>query len=106
LSNPLFIGTLAISAGIAALTVFSTKMQESIDKMEEETQKSKTLTEALQNFKDNNMTYTESEVNIVEEEKNKAQDILRVYEEKNKYDKAIYALCSTFCCSYDCILSI
>lgn len=82
LANPLFVGALAISVGIGALSAFNTKMQESIDKMEEQTEKSKQLVEALKNFKENDMTYTDAERGLVEEEAKKAEEIIKIHNDK------------------------
>lgn len=82
LTNPVTLIAVGIAAVVAGLSVFDTKMQETIDKMEEATQKSKTLTETLQNFKNNNMTYTDNEKDIVEKERNEAQEVVKIYEEK------------------------
>lgn len=84
LANPLFIGTLAISAGIAALSAYNANMQESIDKMTELTEKSQQLVEALRNFQENDMTLTSAERDIVEEELTKAEEIVQIYNYKKQ----------------------
>ena len=89
LSNPLFIGGLAISAGIAALNIWITKQQEAIDKMNEMTERTVALTEAIHNFGQNDMTYTETERSTVEEERDEAQQIVQIYEEKANKIKEI-----------------
>lgn len=88
LSNPLFGGVLGLSVGIAAITIFNTKMQESINKMNEATEKSKTLTEALQNVAQNDMTMSETDEETIENAKNEAEQIVKTYEDKkNKIEE-------------------
>lgn len=82
LSNPLFIGATLLALGLSAINMFNTKMQESIDKMNEATEKSNTLSEAIENFGKNGGTYTDTEKTIVENERNEAQQIINIYEEK------------------------
>lgn len=83
LANPVTLIAVGIAAVVAGITVFNTKMQEAIDKMEEATEKSQNLTEALRNFQENNGTYTDTERDIVEEERNNAQEIINIYDQKN-----------------------
>lgn len=83
LMNPITAIAVGIAAVVGGLSVLNTKMQETIDKMEDATEKSKTLVETLNNWKSNNGTYTEAEVNTVEKEKNEAQEIINIYEQKN-----------------------
>lgn len=83
MANPITLIAVGISATVAGLTIFNTKMQESIDKMNEATESSKTFTEALYNFTQNDATYTEGEVDIVTQERDKAEKIAKIYEEKN-----------------------
>lgn len=85
LANPIFMGTIGISATIALLNAFNTAMQESINKMQENTEKAKNTSELIKSFQENNFTYTEQESvqaqNIVDE----TQKIIESYEErKNK----------------------
>lgn len=82
MTNPITLIAVAIAAVVAGLSIYNTKMQESIELMEEKTQKSKDLTEALKNFEKNNYTYTDSEKTIVENERNEAQEIVNIHEEK------------------------
>ena len=82
LANPITLIAVGCASAVAGISMFNTKMQESIDKMEEETEKSKTLTEAMQNFQKNDMTYTDTEKSTVEEARNEAQEIVKIYEEK------------------------
>lgn len=88
MANPLFIGGLALSAAIAALAAFNTEMQETIDKMDEMTETSKTVTELLQNFRSNDMTYTESEASqasdIVEQTKQENIELREQLEQRKK----------------------
>ena len=82
LANPLTYVAVIIAAVAAGVAMWNSKMQESIELMEEKTQKSKELTEALQNFEKNGFTYTESERSLVENERNEAQKIVKIHEEK------------------------
>lgn len=83
IANPVTLIAVGIASVVAGLTVFDTKMQESIDKMQEATEKTNTLIEAMQNFNKNGQ-FNESEKSTVEQEKNEAQAIIDIYEEKNK----------------------
>lgn len=83
IANPVTLIAVGIASVVAGLTVFDTKMQESIDKMQEATEKTNTLIEAMQNFNKNGQL-NESEKSTVEQEKNEAQAIIDIYEEKNK----------------------
>lgn len=67
LSNPFGVVAVAISTVIASITVLNTKIQETIDKMNEMTETSQQVTELIQNFQNNDMTYTESETTQVSE---------------------------------------
>lgn len=88
MANPLFWGGLAITAGITALNVFVSKQQESIDKMNEETEKAQALTEALQNTMNNDMVMSEADQKIIENARDEANQIVQVYEEKkNKIEE-------------------
>ena len=83
MTNPVTLIAVGIASVVAGLTAFDTKMQESIDKMQEATEKTNTLIEAMQNFNENGQ-FNENEKSIVEQEKNEAQAIIDIYEEKNK----------------------
>lgn len=82
LRNPLFAGGLILSAGLTALNLWITSIQESIDRMDGMTEKANTLSETIENFGKNGGTYTDTEKTIVENEKNEAQQIINIYEEK------------------------
>lgn len=88
LANPITLIAVGCAAAVAGITMFNTKMQESIDKMEAATEKSKNLSEALHNFTANDGSYTDTERTTVEDAKNEAQQIIAVYEEKkNKIEE-------------------
>lgn len=88
MANPLFWGGLAITAGIAALNIFVSKQQESIDKMNEATEKSKTLSEALENTMNNDMNMSDSDKEIIENARDESEQIVKLYEEKkNKIEE-------------------
>lgn len=82
MANPLFIGGLILTAGITALNIFNTKMQESIDKFNEATEKSENLTEAIQNTMNNDMVMSEADQKTIESARDEAQQIIQVYDEK------------------------
>lgn len=82
LTNPITLIAVAFAAVTAGISVFNTKLQESIDKMEEASEKEKTLAEALNNWGKNDMTYTEEEKSTVEKERDEAQEIVKIYDEK------------------------
>ena len=83
MSNPLFWGGLAITAGITALNIFISKQQEIIDKANEATEKLEKEDEALKNFIKNGQ-YTDNEKQTVENAENEAAEIVAVYEGKAK----------------------
>lgn len=83
MSNPLFWGGLAITAGITALNIFVNKQQEIIDKANEATEKLEKEDEALKNFIKNGQ-YTDNEKQTVENAENEAAEIVAVYEGKAK----------------------
>lgn len=92
LANPLFIGAITLSVGIAALNMFNAKMQESIDKFAKEKEESEQIVEILQNFQNNDMSFTETEVtqlnNIVENTKSMVSSLeQRKTEIKNEQDE-------------------
>lgn len=82
MTNPITLIAVGIAAVVAGISIYNTKMQESIDKMNEATEKSKTLTEALQNTMNNDMVMSEMDKKTIENAKNEAQEILKTYEEK------------------------
>ena len=88
LSNPITLIAVGIASVVAGLTVFNTKMQESIDKMEEMAETSENVTELLQNFRNNNMSYTEGEQNqaseIVEQTKKENEELKEQLEQRKK----------------------
>lgn len=83
MSNPVTLIAVGIAAVVGGLSIFNTKMQESIDKMDEATERSNALTEAMQNFAQNGQ-FTEDEKSTVEKERNEAQEIVKIYEDRNK----------------------
>lgn len=82
LTNPITLIAVAFAAVTAGISIFNTKLQESIDKMEEASEKEKTLAEALNNWGKNDMTYTEEEESIVKKERDEAEEIVKIYDEK------------------------
>lgn len=88
LSNPITLIAVGIASVVAGLTVFNTKMQESIDKMEEMAETSENVTELLQNFRNNNMSYTEGEQKqaseIVEQTKKENEELKEQLEQRKK----------------------
>lgn len=89
MANPLFWSGLIITTGITALNIFVSKQQESIDKMNEETEKAKTLTEALQNTMNNDGIMTEADKTTIENARNEAKEIVKTYENRNERLKQI-----------------
>lgn len=88
MANPLFWGGLAISVGLTALNAFNTEMQRTIDKTNELTTQSKTVSELLESFRANNYTYTEAEVAQATDIKTQTEEIIKAYEErKNKIEE-------------------
>ena len=82
LANPITMIAVGAAAAVGGLTIFNTKMQESIDKMNEAAEKSKTLSEALQNTTQNDMTMSEADKETIETAKNEAEQIVKIYEDK------------------------
>lgn len=89
MANPLFWSGLIITTGITALNIFVSKQQESIDKMNEETEKAKTLTEALQNTMNNDGIMTKADKTTIKNARNEAQEIVKTYENRNERLKQI-----------------
>lgn len=89
LANPIFMGTVGISVVIALLNSFNAAMQESISKIEENTERSKAVTELIKSFKENDFTYTETQSvqakNIIQETK----QIISSYDERKNRIKEI-----------------
>lgn len=88
LTNPVTLIAVGIATVVGGLTVFNTKLQETIDKMDETTQKSNELSDALNNW-NQNISFTESEQSTVEQAKNEAQQIIDTYENKKNKIKEI-----------------
>lgn len=87
LTNPLFIGTLAIAGTIGVLTAFSTKVQETVDKIDENTQMAQRSGDLLKSFMEND-GYTEQEAKEAQNIVNQTQGIINAYQErKNKVDE-------------------
>ena len=82
MSNPITAIAVVIASVVAGLAVFNTKMQASIDKIEEATEKSKELSNAMANFMKNG-EYTEIEKDTVKQARDEAAEIVKIYEEKN-----------------------
>lgn len=79
IKNPITVIAAVIASAIAAFSIYNTKMQESIDKTAELTEKSKELTDTLQNFQNNGMTYTSSEKSFVEQTAQETDEIIKEY---------------------------
>ncbi len=87
LSNPLFIGTLAIAGMIGLLSAFSTKVQETVDKIDANTQMAQRSGDLLKSFMEND-GYTEQEAKEAQNIVNQTQGIINAYQErKNKVDE-------------------
>lgn len=89
MTNPITLVAVGIAAVTAGISVFNTKMQESIDKMDEATSKSQTLSDALKNTMNNDMVMSESDQKTIEEARDEANQIIQVYEEKKNKIKEI-----------------
>lgn len=88
LTNPITLIAVGIAAIVSSVTVFNSKMQEQIDKMENASQKAQTLNEAIENFKNNNFTYTDTEAETVKNAKDESQKIINEYEQmKNRIEE-------------------
>ena len=83
MANPLFWGGIIISGAIAGLSAWNTKLQESIDKTNEQIEKTQTLTDAINGIGENG-TFTDTEQSTVEDARNEAQQIIDIYNQKNK----------------------
>ncbi len=79
LANPITLISVGIAATVAGISVFNTKMQESIEKMQEMTDVTLSATEALENF-NNNGSYTETEKSAIDNKINQMQEIVDNYE--------------------------
>lgn len=89
MTNPITLVAVGIAAVTAGISVFNTKMQESIDKMDEAASKSQTLSDALKNTMNNDMVMSESDQKTIEEARDEANQIIQVYEEKKNKIKEI-----------------
>ncbi len=83
MSNPLFWGGIIISGAIAGLSAWNTKLQESIDKTNEQIEKTQTLTDVLNNTPPNE-TFSDSDTKTIENARNEAQQIIDIYNQKNQ----------------------
>lgn len=82
MANPVTLIAVGIAAVVAGLAVFDTKMQETIDKLEKDTEKMNALTEALRNTMQNEGVMSKSDKTVIEQNKNEADEIVRIYDEK------------------------
>lgn len=82
MKNPITLLAVGIAAVTAGISVFNTKMQESIDKMNEATEKSETLSAALQNTMNNDMVMSDEDKKNIENARDEAQQIIQIYDEK------------------------
>ena len=89
LINPITFIVTGIAAVVAGLAIFNTKMQESIDKMNEETIAAQNLGDAINNFMNNDMTYSKQDVDVVTKERDEMQQVISIYEEKNNKIKEL-----------------
>lgn len=89
LKNPVTLIAVGIAAVVAGLFVYNTKMQETIDKMDEMAEKSRTVVESVQNFFKNDFSLTEGEKDVIEQRKNECEEVVKIYEEKKNKIKAI-----------------
>lgn len=83
MTNPLFWGGIVLSGAIAGLSAWNTKLQESIDKTNEQLEKTQSLTDALNGIEENG-TFTDTEKSTVEEARDEAQQIIDIYNQKNQ----------------------
>ena len=89
LANPITLIAVGIAAVVGGLSVFNTKIQETIDKMDEATVSAKNLGDAINNFMNNDMIYSDQDIDVVTEERNKMQQVISIYEEKNNRIKEL-----------------
>jgi len=82
MKNPITLLAVGIAAVTAGLSVFNTKMQETIDKFNEATEKSENLTEAMQNTMNNDMVMSEADQKTIESARDEAQQVIQIYDEK------------------------
>lgn len=88
MANPLFIGGVVLSVGLSVLNAINTELQKAIDKTNELTSQSKSVSELLESFRANNYTYTEAEVAQATDIKTQTEEIIKAYEErKNKIEE-------------------
>ena len=82
MANPLFWGGLAISSGLALTNMYITAVQESIDELNEATEKAVEFDDAMKHFTEDYM-FTDEEKKAVEERRNKAEETINVYTDLN-----------------------
>lgn len=83
MSNPLFWGGIILSGAIAGLSAWNTKLQESIDKTNEQIEKTQTLTDILNNTAPNE-TFSDTDTKTIEDARDEAQQIIDIYNQKNQ----------------------
>lgn len=86
LKNPLFTGGVILSAGLAVINAYCSKMQELIDKSEEIEQSSKGVSEIMERLNNTdsfeNLALSNIEKETLEKARDNANEIIKVYEEK------------------------
>lgn len=81
MKNPITLAAVAIASAAAYATAWNTKMQETIDLLEEKTQKVRNVSEALDDF-NKNREYTDTETTVVEDAVKETEEIVKTYEER------------------------
>lgn len=88
MANPITLIAVGIASVTAGISIFNTKMQESIDKMDEATEKSRSLTDAINNTIKNDMVMSDTDKETIKNARDEANQIVQVYEEKkNKIEE-------------------
>lgn len=81
-------GMFVFSAIVAGVSMYNTKMQEAIEKTKEQEEAAKSLEEALSHW-NSDKEFTENEEDVVTQEKNKADEIIKIYDDTKNRIKQI-----------------
>lgn len=87
MTNPITLIAVGLAAVMAGVSMYNTKMQEAIEKTKEQEEAAKSLEEALSHW-NSDKEFTENEEDVVTQEKNKADEIIKIYDDtKNRINE-------------------
>lgn len=88
MTNPITLIAVGLAAVVAGVSMYNTKMQEAIEKTKEQEEAAKSLEEALSHW-NSDKEFTENEEDVVTQEKNKADEIIKIYDDTKNRIKQI-----------------